>query len=163
MNEISTVSLVVIAAVYVIIGLGVLVGIVVLIKMYSNIKGKLEQLEKQIEPYQSKIDFVLYKTQQVVEIAEQLAKDAKELSEDVKTTAKEVLDKTKDTTFEVMDKTKESVVEVNSLVVNTKKRIENHTSYLFDRVKALEEKLDDVYAFLVGISKVMSKLIRRED
>ncbi len=163
MSEIATISLAVIAIVYVVIAIGVLVGIVVLIKMYSNIRNKLEFLEKQIEPYQSRVDFMVYKMQQVVEIMEQLAKDAKELSEDVKITTKEVLDKTKDTTFEIMDKTKESVVEVNSLVVGTKKRVENHTSYVFDRIKALEEKLDDVYAFLAGLSKVANKLIRKGD
>ncbi len=163
MNELSSISLLVIALVYVIFALGSFVGFIVLIGLYSNLKKRIEELKKQIEPYQSKVEFMFYKTQEIVEIAEQLAKDAKELSEDVKTTAKEVLEKTKNTTFEVMDKTKESVVEVNSLVINTKKRAENHANYLFDRVKELEEKLDDVYAFVVGISKVMSKLIKRED
>ncbi len=163
MNELSSISLLVIALVYVVFALGVFIGFIVLIGLYSNLKKKIEELKKQIEPYQSKVEFMFYKTQQIVEIAEQLAKDAKELSEDVKTTAKEVLEKTKGTTFEIMDKTKESVVEVNSLVVNTKKRVENHTNYLFDRVKTLEEKLDEVYAFLVGISKVMSKLMGKEE
>ncbi len=163
MNELSSISLLVIALVYVIFSLGAFVGFIVLIKLYSNLRKKLDELKKQIEPYQSKVEFMFYKTQQIVEIAEQLTKDAKELSDDVKTTAKEVLDKTKDTTFELMDKTKESVTEVNSLVVNTKNRVEAHSNYLFDRVKSIEEKLDDVYAFLVGLSKVANKLVKKED
>lgn len=80
-----------------------------------------------------------------------------------KETTTEVMDKAKQTSFEVMDKTKETVNEVSDLVVSTKKRVENHTNYIFGRVSALEEKLDDVYAFLVGISKFTSKLIKRED
>jgi len=163
MNELSSISLLVIALVYVVFALGAFVGFIVLIGLYSSLKKRIEELRKQIEPYQSKVEFMFYKTQQIVEIAEQLAKDAKEISENVKGTTGDILEKAKDTTFELMDKTKESVVEVNSLVVNTKNRVEAHTNYLFDRVKSIEEKLDDVYAFLVGVSKVVSKLTRRED
>ncbi len=163
MNELAGVSLAVIALVYVILALGAFVGIIILISLYAKIKKRLDGLKKQIEPYQSKVDFMFYKSQEIVEIAEQLAKDAKELSDEVKTTTEDVIEKAKDTTFEIMDKTKESFVEVSSLIVNTKNRVEAHTEYLFDRVKAIEEKLDDVYAFLTGVSKATSKLLKKEE
>ncbi len=163
MNELAGVSLLVIAIVYAVFAIGAFVGIIVLISLYSNLKKKLDELKKQIEPYQSKVDFMLYKTQQIVEVAEQIANDAKELSGEAKDTAKSVLEKTKETTFEIMDRTKESVIEINSLVINTKTRVESHANYLFDRVKSIEEKLDDIYAFLIGVSKVTTKLIKKED
>ncbi len=162
MDNLASISLAVIALVYAGLALGGLIGIVVLIKLYGDLKIKVEELKKQVEPYQSKVDDMLYKVQQMVDIAEGLANDAKVLSSKAKETGIEVMDKAKETSIEVMDKTKVSVNEISSLVVDTKKRVENHTNYVFNRVKSIEEKLDDVYAFLVGITKFTSKLFKKE-
>ncbi len=162
MDNLASISLVVIALVYVILAIGALIGIVILIKLYGDLKNKLEELKKQIEPYQSKIDDTLYKVQQIVDTAEGITNDVKVLSSKAKETGVEVMDKAKETSIEVMDKTKVSVNEISSLVVDTKKRVENHTNYLFGRVRSIEEKMDDVYAFLVGITKFTSKFFKKE-
>ncbi|AEA33482.1 DUF948 domain-containing protein [Hippea maritima] len=172
--DLASVSLAVIALVYAGLALGGLIGIIVLIKLYSDMKKKVEEIKKQIEPYQSKADQMLYKAEVMMEIAQTLAEDVKVLVDKAKETGVDVMDKTrqtttevmdkaKETSFEVMDKTKETVDEVSELVVGTKKRVENHTNYIFNRVATIEEKLDDVYAFLVGIAKFTTKLVKKED
>ncbi|WP_035588282.1 DUF948 domain-containing protein [Hippea jasoniae] len=160
METLAQLSLVVIGLVYAGLAIAGLVGIIVLIKLYSDMKKKLDDVVKQVEPYQSKLDDMLYKTQQLLAVAEGLAEDVKELSSKAKDTGIEVMDKAKETSFEIMDKTKGTVVEVTSLVVDTKTRVENHTNYIFNRVKTIEEKLDNIYAFLTGISNFVSKLVK---
>ncbi len=140
-------ALVVIAVVYAGFALFGIVALLVGLKLYGNLKRSIEGLKKEIDPYKAQVDDLMYKVQQIMDIATEIMGDLKSVSE-----------KTKDTVSDVMDKTSRTADEVFDLVLNTKKRVEVHTGYLFERIEEIEERLDNIYAVLKGAGVLVSKL-----
>ncbi len=149
---VATISLVVIAAVYVGLAFVGLVAFFVMMKLYSDLNKKVKEIKKELEPYVSISKDMVYKTQEMVDIAHSLSEEVKETAE-----------KLKETSFRVMDTIGETAEDVAKFGSNTTGKLRAHVSYLLERVELIEEKLDTVYAFLVGISSLASKVGRKKE
>ena len=140
-------SLLVIAIVYAGFALGGIIAFFVGLKMYKDLKKSVDELKKEIEPYRSKVDDLVYKAQQIMDVANEIMLDLKTASK-----------KTTETVGSIVDKTAKTADELLGFVVTTKKRADVHTAYLFERVEKIEERLDNVYAVLKGAGVLVSKL-----
>ncbi len=140
-------ALVVIAIVYAGFAIAGIVAFFVGLKLYKDLKRSVDELKKEIEPYRSKVDDLVYKSQQIMDVANEIMVDLKSASE-----------KTKQAVGNIMDKTTQTADELLGFVVSTKKKAEVHTAYLFERVEEIEERLDNVYAILKGAGVLVSRL-----
>ncbi len=150
--SIGDISLAVIAIVYVGFAIAGIVGLFILIGLYKDIKRSVDELKKQMEPYRSAAQDMVYKAQQITDVAAEIATDVKQISS-----------KTKETAEGILDKTSHAADEVVSLVIDTKKRTQAHIAYLFERIEAIEERLDNIYAYLKGAGVLVSKLRKNKE
>lgn len=152
MEYVPQVSLAIIAAVYVGLAVVGIVALIILIKLYGNLKKSVDELKREIEPYNSNAKEIVYKAQKIMDAVVEVSDEIKEIG----STAKE-------TSTGIMDKANNAADEVVDLVVDTKKKTETHIQYVFKRVETIEEQIDGVYAFLSGINTVVSKLKKRKE
>ncbi len=152
MSMISDVSLAVIASIYVLLAIGVFIGLFILTKLYGDLKHKMDDMKRDMEPYKVKVDDISYKVQKITNASSEIVEDAKSIA-----------DKTKETTLDLMNKTKETTDEVSSLIIGTKNKTKSHIDYVFQRVESIEEKLDNIYIFLNGVTMFTSKFPKKKE
>jgi len=149
---IGEISLVVIAGVYVLLAIVAIFVLVMVAKLYSDLKRRMDELKKEVELYANNFKDIVYKSQQIMDAAKTVSEDAKGISQKAKDTAVDILDTTKDTTDKIVD-----------LASETRNKTKKHINYLFGRVGAIEGKLDTIYVFLTGVATLTSKFTKRRE
>ncbi|GEM_PF-2521941 len=150
--SVGEISLAVIAGVYLILAIAAVFALVIVAKLYSDLKGRMDELKKEVELYANNFKDVVYKAQQIMDAAKSISEDAKGVSQ-----------KAKDTTVDILDTTKDTADKIVNLADETRVRTKKHINYLFDRVGAIEEKLDTIYIYLTGVTSLISKFTKRRE
>ncbi|MGC8502480.1 hypothetical protein [Desulfurella sp.] len=150
--SISEVSLAVIAIVYLGVAIFGLVALILVKNQYTKMQQKIDEIKKEIQPLVADSKDMFYKASDMVNMSKEILLSVKELS-----------NKAKDTMSDVLDGAKEASNSVSNLVIDTNKKAKNHIEYVFDRVESIEEKLDEVYAYLFGIVNFIKKFKGDED
>ncbi len=150
--SVGEISLAVIAGVYLILAIAAVFLLVIVVRLYSDLKGRMDELKKEVESYANNSKDIIYKTQQIMDVAKSISEDAKGVSQKAKDTAVDILDTTKDTTDKIAN-----------LASETQDKTKKHINYLFDRVGTIEEKLDIIYVFLTGVTSLTSKFTKKGD
>jgi uncharacterized protein YoxC len=145
--NIGEVSLAIIAVVYLGFAVAGLVALILVKNQYTQMQKKIDEIKKEMQPFVADSKDMFYKATDMVNMTREIMLSVKELSM-----------KAKDTVSDVLDGAKEASNSVSNLVIDTNKKTKAHIEYIFDRVESIEEKLDEVYAYLFGIVNFVKKL-----
>ncbi len=145
--NIGEISLAIIAIVYLGFAIAGLVALILVKNQYNQMQKKIEEIKKEIQPFVADSKDMFYKATDMVNMTKEIFVSIKELSDKAKTTMSDIL-----------DSAKEAASSASNLVIDTNKQVKSHIEYVFDRVESIEEKLDELYAYLFGIVKFVKKI-----
>ncbi|WP_291492122.1 hypothetical protein [Desulfurella sp.] len=145
--NIGEISLVIIAVVYLGFAISGLVALILVKNQYNKLQKKIDEVKQEIQPFVADSKDMFYK-----------ATDMMNMSKEILVSVKELSNKAKETLSDILDGAKEASNSVSNLVIDTNKKAKAHIEYVFDRVESIEEKLDEVYAYLFGIVNFVKKI-----
>ncbi len=144
--SIGEISLAIIAVVYLGFAIAGLVVLVLVKQQYNKMQKKIDEIMQEIQPLVSDSKDMFYK-----------ATDMVNMSKEILVSIKELTNKAKDTMSNILDSASQASSSVSNLVIDTNKQAKAHIQYIFDRVESIEEKLDEIYAYLFGIVNFVKK------
>lgn len=144
--NIGEISLMIIALVYLGFAIAALVVLILVKIQYNQMQKKIDEIRNQIQPFVADSKDMFYKATDMINMSREIMLSVKDLSA-----------KTKGSVSDMLDGAKEASSSVSNLVIGTNKKLKSHIDYVFDRVESIEEKLDEIYAYLSGVLNFVRK------